>query len=174
MVARQVDDFQGSSRFLIRPNCSLSWRGVVRFYIGMVAVSFSIATAFALQGVWLILPFAGLEMLVLGAALYIVARRGCCWQTVLIHGDHIEIVKHDLNSDRQQTFKRAWAQVKLEQARIKGYPSRLTIRSHGRAVEIGSYLADKERENLALELRQAMLLPGITGQGSMLYQDAAV
>ena len=61
-----------------------------------------------------------------------------------------------------------------EQARIKGYPSRLTIRSHGRAVEIGSYLADKERENLALELRQAMLLPGITGQGSMLYQDAAV
>ncbi|MEN8761406.1 MAG: DUF2244 domain-containing protein, partial [Thiogranum sp.] len=88
----------------------------------MVAVSFSIATAFALQGVWLILPFAGLEMLVLGAALYIVARRGCCWQTVLIHGDHIEIVKHDLNSDRQQTFKRAWAQVKLEQARIKGYP----------------------------------------------------
>lgn len=174
MVARQVDDFQGSSRFLIRPNCSLSWRGVVRFYIGMVAVSFSIATAFALQGVWLILPFAGLEMLVLGAALYIVARRGCCWQTVLIHGDHIEIVKHDLNSDRQQTFKRAWAQVKLEQARIKGYPSRLTIRSHGRAVEIGRYLADKERENLALELRQAMLLPGITGEGSMLYQDAAV
>ena len=174
MVARQVDDFQGSSRFLIRPNCSLSWRGVVRFYIGMVAVSFSIAIAFALKGAWLILPFAGLEMLVLGAALYLVARRGCRWQTVSIQGDQLEIVEHDSTTARQQIFQRAWAQVRLEQARINGYPSRLTICSHGRAIEIGGYLADKEREHLALELRLALRLPSLTGLGSMPYQDAVV
>ena len=139
----------------------------MRFYIGMVVVSFSIAIAFALQGAWLILPFAGLEMLVLGAALYVVARRGCCWQVVSIHGDHIEVVDHDSKSKRQQTFLRAWAQVKLEQARINGYPSRLTIRSHGRAIEIGGYLADEEKEHLALELRQAMHPSGLNGLGSV-------
>jgi uncharacterized membrane protein len=174
LVARQFDNFQGASRFLIRPNCSLPWRGVVRFYIGMVVVSFSIAIAFAVKGAWLILPFAGLEMLVLGVALYVVARRGSCWQTVSIHGDHIEVFEHDLSSERQRTFKRAWAQVKLEQARINGYPSRLTIRSHGHAVEIGGYLADKEREHLALELRLAMRLPSLTGLGSIPCQDAVV
>ena len=174
LVARQVDNFQGSSRFLIRPNRSLPWRGVVRFYIGMVMVSFGIAIAFALKGAWLILPFAGLEMLVLGAALYVVARRGCCWQVVSIHGDHIEVVDHDSKSKRQQTFIRAWAQVKLEQARINGYPSRLTIRSHGRAIEIGGYLADEEKQQLALELRQAMRPSSFTGLGSMSYQDAVI
>lgn len=171
LVARQFDNFQGSSRFLIRPNCSLPWRGVVRFYIGMVVVSFSIAIAFALKGAWLILPFAGLEMLVLGAALYVVARRGACWQALSIHGDRIEVVDHDATSERQQTFQRAWAQVRLEQAQINGYPSRLTIRSHGRAVEIGGYLADAEKERLALELRQALRPNRFDGMGSsMPYQ----
>jgi len=139
----------------------------VRFYLGMVVVSFSIAIAFALKGAWLILPFAGLEMLVLGAALYVVARRGCRWQTVSIQGDQIEVVEHDSTCIRQQTFQRAWAQVKLEQARINGHPSRLIIRSHGRAAEIGGYLAEIEKEHLALELRQAVRPPSLTGLGSM-------
>jgi uncharacterized membrane protein len=174
LVARQVDNFQGSSRFLIRPNCSLPWRGVVRFYIGMVVVSFSIAMAFALNGAWLILPFAGLEMLVLGAALYVVARRGSCWQAVSIHGNDIEVVDHDPTRERQQTIQRAWAQVKLEQARINGYPSRLTIRSHGRAIEIGGYLAEAEKEQLALELRQAVRPAGLTGSSPMACRGAVI
>ena len=63
---------------MIRPNCSLPWRGTVRFYLGIVIVSLGIAAAFAMKGIWLILPFAGLEMVALGAALYIVARDGRC------------------------------------------------------------------------------------------------
>lgn len=73
----------------------------MRFYIGMVVVSFSIAIAFALKGAWLILPFAGVEMLVLGAALYVVARRGCRWQTVSIQGDQVEVVEHDSTCTRR-------------------------------------------------------------------------
>ncbi len=174
MVARQFDNCHGSSRFLIRPNCSLPWRGVVRFYIGMVVVSFGIAILFALKGAWLILPFAGLEMLALGAALYVVARRGTCWQSVSINDDRIEVIDHDTNSDRRQTFHRAWTQVRLEQARINGYPSRLTIGSHGRAIEIGRYLADAEKENLALELRQAMSPATSDGVGSATPYRGAV
>jgi uncharacterized membrane protein len=67
----------------------------------MVVVSFGIAIAFALKGAWLILPFAGLEMLVLGAALYVVARRGCRWQTVSIQGDQVEVVEHDSTCTRR-------------------------------------------------------------------------
>ena len=118
----------------------------------MVIVSFSIAIAFAMQGAWMILPFAGLEMLVLGCALYVVARRVYCWQTISIYHDHIEVVEHDPTRHRQQTFQRAWARVKLEQARINGHPPRLTIGSHGRAVEIGGYLADGEKQRPSLAL----------------------
>lgn len=156
MVATRFDDFSASRSFLIRPNRSLSWPEVVRFYLGMVVISFTIAFAFAVKGVWLILPFAGLEMLLLGIALYLVARKGASWQKVLIHGDAIEIAQQDSGRERQLTFQRAWARVELKPAPVRGHPSRLTIGSHGRSVEIGAYLNEREKKQLALDLSYAL------------------
>ena len=156
MVATQFDSFEFSHRFLIRPNCSLPWRGVVRFYLGMFSVSFSIAFAFALKGVWFILPFAGLEMLVLGAAFYVVARRGSSWQAISVSDTTVDIVDSGVKSGGQQSFQRAWVRIDLERAAIKGYPSRLLIRSHGRAMEVGGYLNETEKQRLAQELREAV------------------
>ena len=156
MVATYFDDHDCSRRFLIRPNCSLRWREVVRFYLAMMVVSFGIAVAFALQGAWLVLPFAGLEMAVLGAALYTVARRSYRWQVVSVHTDRIEIAEHGTGQQRLETFQRAWARVRLQPAAIQGHPSRLTIGSHGRRVEIGGCLNEEDKKYLAHELSLAV------------------
>ena len=156
MVATYFDSFDASSRFLVRPNCSLPWRHVVRFYLGVVTVSLTIAIGFALKGAWMILPFAGLEMLVLGAALYVVAHRAAQWQTISIRGDSIVVEKHGSKQEQFETFQCAWAQVELEPATIKGHPARLVIRSHGRATEVGACLNEKEKKQLAEDLRQAV------------------
>jgi len=156
VVATQFDSFASPRRFLIRPNCSLSWRDAVRFYLGMVLVSFGIAIAFALKGAWLILPFAGLEMLALGAALYIVARRATNWQEISINGDRINVVESDSGREQAQSFQRAWARVIHEDALIKGHPSRLSIRSHGRSVEVGRCLNEDEKRYLAEQLNRAV------------------
>ena len=156
VVATQFGDSESCRRFLIRPNCSLPWRGVVRFYCGMLIVSFGIAIAFALMGAWLILPFAGLEMLVLGIALYTVARRNTRWQSISIKRDSVDIVQETLGCQQRQSFQRAWAQVVHQRAYIKGHPSRLYIRSHGRTVEVGACLNESEKKSLAYELKQVM------------------
>lgn len=156
MVATQFDSFACPRRFLIRPNCSLPWRDAVRFYLGMVVVCFGIAIAFALKGAWLILPFAGLEMLVLGGALYVVARRAADWQEISIDGDRVDIHERDSGQEQVQTFQRAWVRVIYELAPIKGHPSRLTIRSHGRSVEIGRCLNEDEKRYLAAQLSRAV------------------
>ena len=156
MVATQYDNNRDAGRFLLRPNCSLSWRDALRFYIGMVIVTFGIAIAFAVQGAWLILPFAGLEMLVLGMALYVVSCRGTSWQAISIDQDSIDIIDHGFRHEQQQSFQRAWAKVVFKRALIKGHPSRLFIRSHGRAVEIGGYLNESEKKHLAHQLNRAM------------------
>lgn len=158
MVATHFDDQNCSRRFLIRPNCSLRWSDVVRFYLGMVAVSFGIAIACALQGAWLVLPFAGLEMLALGAALYVVARRAQRWQVVSVHGDCVEITQFGSTQEPPQVFQRAWARVHLQPAAIQGHPSRLTIGSHGRRVEIGGCLSEDDKKYLARELGLAVRL----------------
>ena len=121
----------------------------------MVFVTFGIAIAFAMKGAWLILPFAGLEMLVLGIALYMVARRNASWQSISVSEDLVEVVEHGL-SHEQQSFQRAWASVVHEHPRINGHPSRLLIRSHGRSLEVGACLGETEKAYLARELGQVM------------------
>jgi uncharacterized membrane protein len=159
VVATQFDKFASPRRVLIRPNCSLPWRDVVRFYFGMLLVSFGIAVAFAFKGAWLILPFAGLEMLVLGIALYLVAQRATNWQEISISGDSINIVERASGQEQAQSFQRAWARVVHERAAIKGHPSRLSIRSHGRSVEIGRCLNEEEKRYLAEQLNRVVRLP---------------
>ena len=136
----------------------------MRFYLGIVVVSFSIAFAFALKGIWMILPFAGLEMLALWLALYIVARRGTRWQSISVSGDSVDIEDRGINSQGRQSFQRAWARVELKKSDIKGHPSRLLLGSHGRTVELGGCLNETEKQRLAAELRQAL-------QNDIRYQD---
>jgi uncharacterized membrane protein len=156
VVATHFDSQDCSRRFLIRPNRSLSWSEMVRFYLGMLGVSFGIAIAFALKGAWLVLPFAGLEMLALGIALYMVARRGSDWQMISIREDEVAVVEHSSKHEYRQTFQRAWAKVELERAMIRGYPSKLVIRSHGRSLELGGCLNEADKKYLARELNAAI------------------
>jgi uncharacterized membrane protein len=125
----------------------------------MVAVSFGIAGAFALNGAWLVLPFAGLEMLILGAALYSVARRCASWQLITIDADTINIYVSVSAEAPLATLKRAWARLELRTEENKWYPPRLTIRSHGQVVEIGRCLNEAERRSLASKLSKVLNTP---------------
>ena len=75
MVLSDPEAGDGFARVISRPNCSLNWRQTMRFYAWMCVVSIGIALVFAVQGIWMILPFAGAELLALGVALYWVACR---------------------------------------------------------------------------------------------------
>jgi uncharacterized membrane protein len=50
----------------LSPNCSLTPRGAALFFGSICLVSFSIALAMTLKGLWPVFPFAGLEMALLG------------------------------------------------------------------------------------------------------------
>jgi len=71
----------------------------VRFYIAMVVANYGIAVT--LQDAWLILPLAGLEILVPGFALYVVARRNACWQAISISEDLVEVIEQRLSREHQ-------------------------------------------------------------------------
>ena len=62
-------------RFVLSPNCSISWRELIAFYLLTCLVAVAVGVFFTLQGLWLVLPFSGLEMLALGTALYLTSRK---------------------------------------------------------------------------------------------------
>ncbi len=144
------------AQFVIRPNRSLSRRGNQFFFLTLFCVSFIIAGVFTAMGMWVILPFAGFEMLGLGAALYCCVHRLSRRETVVVDGDEVRVSSGHEKPEHSCTFQRAWARVVLSSPCNRGAPSRLWIRSHGRQVEIGSFLSDADKGNLARALDRAI------------------
>ena len=50
-------------RFVLSPNCSISWRQLLAFYLLTCVVALAVGLFFTMQGLWLVLPFSGIEML---------------------------------------------------------------------------------------------------------------
>ena len=124
------------------------------FFGSLCFVSFGIAGMLAILGFWPILPFAGLEMLALGWALKVSLARRFHRQTITVSDENVSIESRDRLDCSQVVFPRHWAQVKLRRPASRLHPSRLTIESHGRQCELGSFLTEAERRGLALRLQR--------------------
>ena len=121
----------------------------------LFCVSFTIAGVFAWLGMWMILPFAGLEMLVLAVALYICRRNLMYREVITINKQNISILAGHEEIENECTLKRAWAKVLMLPTSSKHTQS-LWIRSHGRQVEIGKCLSSDDKQALACVLSQSI------------------
>ena len=134
-------------------------------FLGTIAVPLTlVSVVLSVQGFWLILPFAGLEMIALYACIYFVAHAARRCEVVLI-GDAMVTVEKGLARGRcadrggpQQRFDfaRGWVRVELSEETRHWYPRRLWIGASGRRVEIGEFLVDGEKAKLAAELHRLL------------------
>jgi uncharacterized membrane protein len=139
-------------RIEIAPHCSLSVRGAGWFFASLALPTFALAGALTFLGYWPILPFAGLEMAVLGWALKVSLERRHHRQIVTVAESDVRVSSRDREEFSEVVFPRHWAQVKLRRPASGLHPSCLTIESHGRRCEVGSFLTEQERHGLATRL----------------------
>ena len=139
-------------RIEIAPNCSLSTRGALLFFGSLCFVSFAIAGVMTARGFWPVLPFAGLEMVLLGWALKVSLRRRHHRETITVSDADVRVECRDHAHYVEVVFPRHWARVKLRRPQSPLHPSCLTIESHGRRCEVGSFLTEQERRGLAQRL----------------------
>jgi uncharacterized membrane protein len=144
----------------LSPNCSLTTRTATFFYVPICAVTLLTAVAFAVRGMWPILPFAGLEVLGLAWALAFSLRQGRVREYIRIDERDIEIRKSDGSRDERYRFARPWARVELRPAPCRTWPSRLVVGAMGRSVEIGAFLTETERRRLQVRLVELIAARG--------------
>ena len=143
-------------RFVLRPNRSMSWRGSLVFFGSLFLLSSFVAVSLMALGFWMVLPFAGLEMLAVGIGLYVVACRCYECEVISIDGSAILIEKGRGYPRQRWALGRVWARVVLERCPKQWYPSRLLIRSQGQVIEVGRFLHEEERQRLATELNRSL------------------
>jgi uncharacterized membrane protein len=141
-------------RIEIVPNCSLSPHGALFFFGVVCFATFGIALLMTLRGFWPVLPFAGLEMVVLGWALHRSLQRRHHSETITVSDDDVRIEQRDRAHYVEVVFPRHWARVKLRRPHSRLHPSCLTIESQGRRCEVGSFLTEQERRGLAQRLQR--------------------
>lgn len=144
------------SEFIIRPNHSLSARGTIGAITVFALVLGLISIRLAYMGYWLIIPFLLLDLVAVAFAFYYIRKKCCIHETVKIDDKQLFIEHHELRNAQSWGFDLPWVQVKLQKHAHPWQPSRLLIGSHGKWIELASFLTDEERAALSNELKQTI------------------
>ena len=75
MVTSRVGETARDVEFVLLPNRSLNWKAARAAFVVFAGFTTAIATFFASQGAWLVVPFAGLELLAVSAGFFLLAVR---------------------------------------------------------------------------------------------------
>jgi uncharacterized membrane protein len=140
---------------VLRPHRSAGQK-VARVVAGLVAgLLMIVGTRFLLAGAWPVLPFLGLEVVLLYAALRLNQHAGNAFEAINLtrHALTVRRVDH-WGKQSDFSFPPDWLQVNLQP--MPGDDNRLELRTHGRSLAIASFLPPHEREELALTLRRAL------------------
>lgn len=139
--------------WVLKRNCSLTPRQSGAVYVLLCAASFGIALVFLLQGIWIVLAFALLEMLAVGLALLHYARHA-------LDVERIALLDHCLLVERIDAGRREEIRLDPMRLRVFGPAPRLRklIRLESRevSIEIGSYVSEPIRAQVAQELHRAL------------------
>jgi uncharacterized membrane protein len=137
----------------LNANASLGGVGFAILLVLAMVVPLASGVAFAWQGAWMILPFAGLEMVLLVGAWLLNALRERRFERIHLRDGRIVVeVGLEARTERFE-FNAAWVRL-VEQAGEVDY--RLSLEAHGRSLEIGRHLAPEGRRALASELREKL------------------
>ena len=137
--------------FDLAPHCSLTPRTALLFFGSVCFATLGVAGVATILGYWPVLPFAGAEMLLLGWALKTSMDRRHELETIDVTETEV-IIEYSKGTPRRVVFPRHWARVKIRHPKSPLHRAFLVIESHGRAYEVGKFLSEEERRQLAAHL----------------------
>ena len=140
----------------LAPNRSLEWPDMCRAWMIIAASTVAISAGAALAGYWMPLPFAGLEITVLGIAFWQIARYQQRFEEIRLTEDRLVITASDGRAAKQWDAHPAWVTVSLCPPSPRQSRQKLLICSRGHRVEIGSFLSGDEKTELAERLRRQL------------------
>ncbi|MFM9885365.1 MAG: DUF2244 domain-containing protein [Burkholderiales bacterium] len=143
----------GGFSIVVKRNHSIAPRAMLLGIVGVAGFSFAVGLAFAWFGLWLVLPFVGLEVAALILAFGVYSRHVSDNETIRRdeHGLAVEIRQG--NRLLKYRLDVHWARCVLDNV---GREVRLLIGSHGKFVEIGRHLDGVGRRQLRDDLNERL------------------
>ena len=117
-------------------------------------VSLCVGLFFWLQGALLVLPFAVLEILVVGICFLVFSKHVLDQERIVVDAMQV-VVEHEQGGVRERAqFRREWVRIEPQ----GGEHSLIAVSGQGQTVQVGRYVRPESREALAHALRRTVRL----------------
>ncbi|HQN65451.1 MAG TPA: DUF2244 domain-containing protein [Methylophilus sp.] len=142
-------------KIIAQPNNSLTPKGAVRLMAVLTAITMTVGLGFTLAGAWLIMPFAGIELLAFGYAFYYMYLHSSDFESIEIAENAVVVESRSYKTSSRVEFQRYWTRVMLRE--VEGGQTGIFIGSHGKEQEFGRrFLDNEQRAALARELKEKL------------------
>ncbi len=146
----------GATTWLIKRNCSASPQQLALVFLSLLALSFGFGAAFAVHGLWMILPFVGLELVALAVAFVCYGRHAADYERIVLTEERVCVERVEADRREQIAFDRPWTRIEVSEQGQGGDRVRVELVSSGRSLEIGQHLTSDGRRRMAQELKTAL------------------
>ncbi|WPB56606.1 DUF2244 domain-containing protein [Xylophilus sp. GOD-11R] len=136
----------------LKRNCSVTPTQLAWVYVSLCLVSLTIAGFFWSMGARLVMPFAGIELVAVGAAFLAYARHATDGERISLTDAGLVIECETAGRLERAEFRREWVRVEP----TVGDRSLIRVSARGRSVEVGRFVRPELRPALATEIRRAL------------------
>jgi uncharacterized membrane protein len=145
-----VDDRRGDVGYRVQTTRSLTPSGRAMWICMIAATTLLIAFAAFLVGAWPVLPFAGIEIVLVATAFHVVGVHDADMERLTVRGDRFEWRRRYGSEQIELTGNVAWARLEFMNV---GRQISVGLRYAGKRVELGRGLTTSQRMALAKTVR---------------------
>lgn len=138
--------------WFLKRNCSMSPRQVAIAYGLLCLFTFTIASVFAVRGMWLVLVYALLETGGLAIALLHYARHATDQEHIALSEGCLLVERIQAGECKQVRLDPYWTRIGLPTRRHR----LIQIESRGVRLEVGGFVSEEMRKQVADELRREL------------------
>lgn len=139
------------------PNRSCTWAQTRLFLLVFCSLSLAIGVFWAVMGIWTVLPFSGLEAVLLTWLMYRVSRSTYQRQRIVVDDARVLIQVGSAFPRRTWSLQRQHAHLAVIEAEHPLEGPGLSIFDSRHNIEVGRFLNRDDKEKALNELRQAGL-----------------
>ena len=143
---------QHAVQWLLKRQCSLRPAQLGWFYVSLCALSLAIAGFFWMQGATMVMPFAWVELVVVGVAFLVYARHASDGEKIVLQGGQLVVELETAGRTQRAEFNREWVRVEPR----NGDGSLIEVSCQGKSVQVGRHVRPELRPALAREIRFAL------------------
>jgi len=147
-----------TTTIILSPNRSVEWVDIKKWILLISLPALIVALAWFFVGVWIILPFAGLELALLSYFMYRVYYQNYREQHIIIRQNDVTFSSGVGKPDTQHTFILPDCYLSVTQPRKPIETLELALKSESHKLSIGEFLNPNDKEDARQSIRNAGII----------------